>query len=77
MFDFYKRRIINEVANSNPFGIRFNCIQFLCAAPQLNPFLMAASLQLDGYTILFDDSSISHSENMANMAKVNKATKEA
>ncbi len=36
---------------------------------------MAASLQGDGFTILFDDSSISAKANAANRAAVNKAAR--
>ena len=77
MFNFYKTRLIKECASVNPYGIRFSCIQYLCSFPGIDPVEMAASLQNDGYNILFDDSSISHKENAANRAKVNRAAKEA
>lgn len=70
LFYHYKNRLINECASQNPYGIRFNCIQYLCSFPGIDPFKMAASLKNDGYNILFDDTSISHKENAANKAKV-------
>ena len=76
-FDHYKNRLIREGARVNPDGIRFNCIQYLCNFPGIDPVEMAASLQNDGYNILFDDSSISVKENAANRARVNRAAKEA
>lgn len=75
MFNHYKNRLINE-SRSNPNGIRFNCIQYLCQFPGIDPVEMAASLQKSGFTILFDDSSISQKENAANRFKVNKAVKQ-
>lgn len=73
MFNHYKNRLINEAGRVNTNGIRFNCIQYLCSFPNIDPVEMAASLQNDGFIILFDDSSISHKENAANRARVNRA----
>lgn len=72
--NYYKNRLINESRN-NPDGIRFNGIQYLCQFPGIDPFEMAASLQNSGFTILFDDSSISQKENASNRFKVNKTAK--
>lgn len=74
MFDHYKRRLIKECDN-NPDGIRFLCIQYLCQFPGIDPVEMAASLQRDGYAILFDDTSISARENAANRAAVKRAAR--
>lgn len=74
MFDHYKRRLITE-CNNNLHGIRFNCVQYLCSFPGIDPVEMAASLQNDGFTILYDDSSISRRENVAHQAAVNKAAR--
>lgn len=74
-FEYYKSRLIHE--GHNPEGIRFNCIQYLCSFPDIDPVEMAASLQNDGYTILFDDSAISNRENAANRAAVNRAARRA
>lgn len=78
IFDYYKRDLIKtaEIARPlNPLEIRFNCIQYLCSFPGIDPVEMAASLQNDGFIILFDDSSISVKANAANRAVVNKAAK--
>lgn len=72
-FEHYKSRLIRESHNTD--GIRFNGIQYLCQFPGIDPVEMAASLQNDGYNILFDDSSITKAANKSNMAKVNKAAK--
>lgn len=75
MFNHYKDRLINIAGRTNSNGIRFNCIEYLCSFPGIDPVEMAASLQNDGYAILFDDSSISRKENDANRARVNKAAR--
>lgn len=72
IFAFYKRDLI-RISRTNPHGIRFNCIQYLCQFPKINPVEMAASLQNSGFVILYDDSSISEKENAAHRAAVNKA----
>ena len=59
-----------------PAKIRFCCVQYLCQFPGIDPAEMAASLQHDGFTILFDDSSISAKANAVNRAAVNKAARE-
>ncbi len=75
-FEHYKHRLISE-CNNNPHGIRFNCIQYLCQFPSIDPVEMAAHLQNSGFTILFDDSSISAKANAANRSAVNKAARRA
>ena len=75
MFNFYKKELINVCSDVNPYGIRFNCVQYLCRFPGIDPIEMAASLQNDGYNILFDDSAISSKENAANRARVNRAAR--
>lgn len=78
IFNAYKKRLCEAVRLSDGTvisEIRFNCIQYLCSFPGIDPVEMAASLQNDGFTILFDDSSISARENAANCAAVNKAAK--
>ena len=71
-FKFYKDRLIRERNESCGDNIRFNAIQYLCSFPRLNPVEMAASLMLDGYHILFDDSCISKKENENNKRKVER-----
>ena len=76
IFQFYKSDLIKLNSRGiNPDGIRFNCIQYVCSFPGIDPVEMAASLQNDGYAILFDDSSISRKENDENRARVNRAAR--
>ena len=76
IFALYKRDL-SRLTSTNPHGIRFNCIQYLCQFPGLDPVEMAASLHNDGFTILFDDSSISTKANAAHRTAVNKAARRA
>ena len=66
MFQAYKEML------SKDRYTRFNVIEYLCRFPEIDPFEMAASLLKDGITVLFNDSSISKSENKAKERKVNK-----
>ena len=51
---------------------RFNCIEYLCYFPKINPYEMAASLIQSGYIVLYDDTSISRSENRKKEKCVNR-----
>lgn len=62
IFNFYKKDLI-ELTNNNTRPIRFNCIEYACRFPKINPFEMAKALKNDGYGLVFDDSSISQKEN--------------
>ena len=73
MFLHYKQRLINECAPANSGSIRFNCVEYLCQFPGIDPVEMAAALQYDGHAIMFNDSSISREENRAKQRKVNLA----
>lgn len=78
IFGTYKRDLIRTAEISGrPQELRYNCIQYVCQFPGIDPVEMAASLQNDGFTILFDDSSISAKENAANRAVVSKAARRA
>lgn len=78
IFCSYKRDLIRTAEISGrPQDLRYNCIQYVCQFPGIDPAEMAASLQNDGFTILFDDRSISTRENAANRASVNKAARRA
>lgn len=78
MFETYKRDLIRTAKISDrPQELRYNCIQYVCQFPGIDPAEMASSLQSDGFTILFDDSSISTRENAANRAAVNRAARRA
>ena len=78
MFETYKRDLIRTAEISGrPQELRYNCIQYVLQFPGIDPVEMAASLQNDGFTILFDDSSISAKANAANRAAVSKAARRA
>lgn len=70
MFNFYKK-VLEKLGKENGY-IRMNCIEYVCKCPKINSFKMAKALQNDGYTILFDDSSISIAENEKKRRKVEK-----
>ena len=78
IFGSYKRDLIRTAEISGrPQELRYNCIEYVCQFPGISPAEMAASLQNDGFTILFDDSSISAKANAANRAAVSKAARRA
>lgn len=74
MFEYYKNRLISECVTGQQ-KIRFCCVQYLCQFPDIDPAEMAANLQGDGFTILFDGSN--EKANAANRAAVNKAARRA
>lgn len=78
IFGSYKRDLIRtaEISGS-PQKLRYNVIQYVCSFPGIDPAEMAASLQHDGFAILFDDSGISAKANAANRAAVSKAARRA
>lgn len=71
LFNAYKDRL------SNGGWTRFNCVEYLCKFPQIDPYKMAASLIMDGVKIYFDDTSISKKENDTKRRKVEKLLKTA
>lgn len=78
IFGSYKRDLIRTAEISGrPQELRYNCIEYVCQFPGIDPVEMAASLQNDGFTILFDDSGISAKANAANRAAVNKTARRA
>lgn len=70
IFNFYKKDLAKLAGKGG--WVRMNCIEYVCKCPKINPFKMAKALQNDGYTILFDDSSISIAENEKKRLKVEK-----
>lgn len=68
IFSIYKNRIKNELGEN----VRFNCIEYLCKFPKIDPYKMAASLSVEGVKIVYDDSSISREENGKKERKVKK-----
>lgn len=65
IFDAYKKRLMTDGRSEEHLNvpIRFNCIEYQCFLPKIDPYEMAASLIHSGFTIIFDDSSISEIEN--------------
>lgn len=49
-----------------------NVIEYLCSFPSINPYKMAKSLKNSGYSVVFDDSSITKEENEKKRRKVEK-----
>lgn len=74
IFKHYKNILATEGRSEEHLNdpIRFNCIEYLCSFPKINPYEMAASLARSGYIILYDNSSISQSENKKKEKCVNK-----
>lgn len=69
IFGFYKNDLVKL---SKGESVRFNCIEYVCNCPNINPFVMAAQLINEGIKILFDDSSISNKENQRKEKQVYK-----
>ena len=69
MFNAYKNTLIGY----NP--CRFNVVEYLCSFPEIDPYLMAASLIESGIEIVYDDSSISKAENEKKQRKVESILK--
>ena len=74
MFQIYKQDLIKTKETSKNIGLRFSVIEYVCSFPKIDPFVMAAHIAKDGITILYDDSSISQSENKAKERKVKQIT---
>ena len=70
MFDIYKKKL-EKLGNDNGY-IRMNVIEYLCSFPSINPYKMAKSLKNSGYSVVFDDSSITKEENEKKRRKVEK-----
>lgn len=70
MFNIYKKDL-EKLGKENGY-IRMNVIEYVCSFPKINAFEMAKTLKDDGYNILFDDSSISRTENEKKRRKVEK-----
>ena len=71
VFEHYKGRLVKECGEYGRF--RFNVIEFMCSFPRIDPVEMAVALKMEGYGVVFDDSSISREENKKKMNKVEKA----
>lgn len=77
IFNLYRWRITTNARSEEHLKdpVRFNVIEYLCYFPKIDPYEMAASIIRLGYTILFDDTSISAKENQKKEKLVNKALK--
>lgn len=74
-FDFYKTYLLHISGRTDPGRLRYNCIQYVCSFPEIDPAEMAAVLQSKGIKIMFDDSSISAKANDAHRAEVARIAK--
>lgn len=72
IFNIYKKNL--EKLGKEHRQIRMLCIEYVCSFPKINPFEMAKSLKNSGYSVVFDDSSISKAENEKKRQKVEKFT---
>lgn len=70
MFQSYKNNLVRLYINHG--RLRFACIEYVCSFPKINPYEMAASLIKDGIEIVYNDSSISKTDNIIKERKVNK-----
>ena len=75
LFEFYKNRLVTECGGHGAF--RFNAIEYMCRFPEIDPVEMAVALRKEGYVVVFDDSSISHGENVRKRKMVARAFAEA
>lgn len=63
-FDYYKNRLAMESGvYRDDNTIRYIVVEYLCSFPGIDPVKMGAALILDGYKLVFDDSSISATKN--------------
>ena len=76
IFEHCKKRLKGTAEATTPQKLRFIVIEYLCYFPNIDPYKMAAELRKEGYTIIFDNSSISRAENKAKENKLNRYGKE-
>ena len=69
ILNHYKNDLI-KLAGTNK-QLRFNCIEYTCSFPGIDPYKMAAFLIIcDGIEIIYDDTSIKAEENKKKQRKV-------
>lgn len=68
IFESYKRDL--EKLGKQHGQLRMINIEYLCSFPKIDPYKMATTLALDGFHLVFDDSSISREENDKKRKKV-------
>lgn len=74
-FEVYKKRLAMESGiYRDDNSIRYIVIEYLCQFPGIDPVKMGAALMLDGYKIVFDDSSITATKNAQKRHYVESAT---
>lgn len=70
IFNSYKKDLGKLGAKNG--SIRFNCIEYVCSFPRINPYEMAAACINDDFIVVYDDSSISEKENKRKEREVKK-----
>lgn len=70
VFEFYKKDL--ERMGEKMGHVRMIVIEYVCSFPKINPYKMAASIVLNGFKVVFDDSSISQKENEKKRKAVEK-----
>lgn len=74
MFQCYKNDLIKLAETHGK--LRFICVEYVCSAPDIDPYEMGASLINDGIAIVYDDSSINTADNKAKKRKVERTLKQ-
>lgn len=72
IFEHYKKDLLVLAGYGKDDWLRFNCIEYTCSFPKIDPYKMAAVLVGWGIKIVFDDSSISRAENKRKENKVRR-----
>ena len=76
IFEFYKKELLVLAGYGKEDSLRFNCIEYTCSFPEIDPYKMAAVLVGYGIKIIFDDSSISKADNKRKENKVRRLVAE-
>lgn len=71
LLDYYFREL-ERTGDSCNKQIRFICVEHQCRLSDIDPFKIVADLKQKGYTLVFDDASISHNENVQKYKKVER-----
>ena len=67
IFYYYAHRLTDNAGQRGL--VRFNVIEYLCNFANIDPYEMARHIYNNGFTIVFDDSSISRIENKRKESK--------
>lgn len=71
LFDFCLSEL-ERIGDSCNKQVRFLVIEHQCRFTNIDPVRMAAILKQKGYTLVFDDASIPHSENVQKYKRVER-----